>query len=188
MTANKKNIDTAYLGGGCFWCLEAIFQELRGVEKVTSGYSGGKVKNPTYEQVCTGETGHAEVIKVEYNSNDISYKELLEAFFTNHDPTTLNRQGNDWGTQYRSVIFYQSQKQREEIEQVKKEIEEKKIWRKPIVTEISPFEEFYEAEKYHQNYFLNNPTQGYCKVVIAPKVSKFKKQYSKKLKKVNLIL
>ena len=180
--------DTAYLAGGCFWCLEAIFQDLQGVEKVTSGYSGGNIKNPTYEQICTGETGHAEVVKIEYDNDVITFKELLEIFFTTHDPTTLNRQGNDFGTQYRSAIFYQTEEQKIIAKQMKEEIEEKKIWNHPIVTEISPLKEFYEAEKYHQNYFLNNPTQGYCKVVIEPKVSKFKKQYSEKLKKVNLKL
>ncbi len=188
MTDNKKNNDTAYLAGGCFWCLEAIFQDLQGVVKVTSGYSGGNVKNPTYEQVCTGETGHAEVIKIEYNKDVITYKELLEVFFTTHDPTTLNRQGNDMGSQYRSAVFYQSQEQKNIVEQMIKEIEEKMIWDNSIVTEMSSLKEFYEAEEYHQNYFLNNPTQGYCKVVIEPKVSKFKTKYSEKLKKVNLKL
>ncbi len=188
MTDNKKNNDIAYLAGGCFWCFEAIFQNLQGVEEVTSGYSGGNVKNPTYEQVCSGKTGHAEVIKIEYDTSLITYKELLEVFFTTHDPTTLNRQGNDVGTQYRSVIFYQTQDQKIAAEQMKSEIENKKIWDNTIVTEISPLREFYEAEEFHQEYFLNNPTQSYCNVVIEPKVSKFRKQYSEKLKKVNLKL
>ena len=180
--------EKAVFGGGCFWCMEAIFQDLIGVEEVISGYTGGTVANPTYEQVCTGETGHAEVIRITFIPEKITYKELLEVFFTNHDPTTLNRQGGDVGTQYRSAIFYSNKEQKETAEKIIEDITKQGIWKDKIVTEISPLDEFYEAEEYHQNYFLRNPTQGYCKVVIEPKVLKFKEKNSSKLKSVKLKL
>lgn len=175
--------EKATLGAGCFWCVEAIYQRLEGVEKVESGYSGGHVKNPTYEAVCTGKTGHAEVIQVTFNSKKITFKELLEVFFRTHDPTTLNRQGADVGTQYRSAIFYHNDEQKAIAEQVKKETDTAKIWDDPIVTEISKFSEFYKAESYHQDYYNQNSFQPYCMMVINPKLSKFKKEFSSKLKK-----
>lgn len=175
--------EKATLGAGCFWCVEAIYQRLEGVEKVESGYSGGHVKNPTYEAVCTGKTGHAEVIQVTFNSKKITFKELLEVFFRTHDPTTLNRQGADVGTQYRSAIFYHNDEQKAIAEQVKKETDTAKIWDDPIVTEISKFGEFYKAESYHQDYYNQNSYQPYCMMVINPKLSKFKKEFSSKLKK-----
>ncbi|MEW6060346.1 MAG: peptide-methionine (S)-S-oxide reductase MsrA [Bacteroidota bacterium] len=177
------NYEVATLGAGCFWCVEAIYQRLEGVEKVESGYSGGNVKNPSYEQVCTGRTGHAEVIQLTFDPKKISYKELLEVFFRTHDPTTLNRQGNDVGTQYRSVIFYHTDEQRKIAEQVKKETEQAKIWDDPIVTEISPFTAFYKAEEYHQNYYNQNSYKPYCMLVINPKLNKFRKEFGGKLKK-----
>ena len=179
----QGTIQTATLGGGCFWCTEAVFSELKGVEKVESGYSGGTVPNPTYEQVCTGRTGHAEVDQITFNPTVISYKEILQIFFTVHDPTTLNRQGADVGTQYRSAIFYHNEEQRTIAEQVVKEIEDAKIWDAPIVTQLAPFETFYKAEDYHQEYFKQNPYQSYCQVVVAPKVAKFRAHYRAKLKK-----
>lgn len=172
----------ATLGGGCFWCTEAVFDELKGVEHVESGYSGGTVANPTYEQVCTGTTGHAEVVQITFDPKGISFKEILQIFFTVHDPTTLNRQGADVGTQYRSVIFYHDEEQKTIAEQVIKEIQVEKIWDAPIVTELAPFEAFYIAEDYHQEYFKHNPYQGYCRVVIAPKVAKFREHYRERLK------
>lgn len=175
--------ETATLGGGCFWCLEAIFSELRGVKKVVSGYSGGSVPNPSYREVCAGTTGHAEVVQVTFDPRVLSYRELLMVFFTVHDPTTLNRQGADAGTQYRSVIFYHTTEQRDVAMEVIAEIEAKNIWDAPIVTEITPFNAFYQAEEYHQEYFKRNPDQMYCRVVIEPKVAKFRKQYLEKLKK-----
>ena len=181
-------IEKAIFGGGCFWCMEAIFQELTGVEEVTSGYTGGTVENPTYEQVCSGNTGHAEVIKISFNPEEISYEELLETFFTNHDPTTLNSQGGDVGPLYRSVVFYSNEEQRETAEKVIEDISKQGIWDGKIVTEMAQLKEFYEAEEYDQNYFLNNPTQGYCKVVIEPKVLKFKEKSTSKLKNVKLKL
>jgi peptide-methionine (S)-S-oxide reductase len=178
----QTTTQVATLGGGCFWCTEAIFSELKGVEKIESGYSGGTVPNPTYEQVCTGRTGHAEAIQITFNPAVISYKELLQIFFTVHDPTTLNRQGADIGTQYRSVIFYHDEEQRIVAEQVVKEIDGAKIWNAPIVTQIVPFEAFYKAEAYHHEYFKQNPRQTYCQVVVAPKVAKFRAHYREKLK------
>ena len=175
--------ETATLGGGCFWCLEAIYDQLRGVKDVVSGYSGGHVENPSYEAVCSGQTGHAEVVQVTFDPEVISFKELLDVFFTIHDPTTLNRQGADVGTQYRSVIFYHSSEQREIVEGIIHDLNREGIWNRPIVTELSPFEIFYSAEDYHQEYFKRNPYQGYCQVVIEPKVVKFRKQYMEKLKK-----
>ncbi len=172
----------ATLGGGCFWCTEAVFDDLKGVEHVESGYSGGTVANPTYPQVCTGTTGHAEVVQITFDPKVISFKQLLQVFFTVHDPTTLNRQGADVGTQYRSVIFYHDDEQKRVAEQVIKEIEAEKIWDAPIVTELAPAKAFYTAEDYHQEYFQNNPNQPYCRVVIAPKVAKFRQHYREQLK------
>ncbi len=173
----------ATLGGGCFWCVEAVFDELKGVVGVESGYSGGTVPNPTYQEVCTGKTGHAEVVQITFNPQSISYRDILRIYFTVHDPTTLNRQGNDVGTQYRSVIFYHDEEQERIAKEVMKEIEAEKIWTGPIVTELSPFTVFYEAEDYHQEYFANNPNQPYCRAVVAPKVAKFRKMYQDRLKK-----
>ena len=169
------------LGSGCFWCTEAVYQQLKGVETVVSGYSGGQVDDPSYEQVTTGRTGHAEVCQIRFDSEQISYSDMLEVFFSTHDPTTLNRQGNDVGTQYRSVIFYHSEEQRELAERVKRELDESGTLKNPIVTEIVPYEKFYEAEDNHQNYFRNNPNQGYCRFVIAPKLKKFEKVFKLKL-------
>lgn len=177
------NGEVATLGGGCFWCIEAIFDDLKGVIGAESGYSGGTVPDPTYEQVCTGKTGHAEVVQVTFDPQVVSYEDILRIFFTIHDPTTLNRQGNDIGTQYRSVIFYHDEKQKRIAEEALKEIESKKIWDDPIVTELSPFSAFYKAEGYHQEYFANNPNQPYCRIVIEPKVAKFRKMYIDRLKK-----
>lgn len=175
-------METTTFGSGCFWCTEAVFQQLKGVSSVVSGYSGGHVKNPTYEQVTTGRTGHAEVCQIQFDPEQISFEELLEVFFNTHDPTTLNRQGNDIGTQYRSVIFYHTEEQRKAAERVKAELDRGGTWKNPIVTEIVPFDEFYPAEDYHQNYYRNNPNQGYCRVVIAPKLNKFEKVFKLKIK------
>ncbi len=175
--------ETATLGAGCFWCVEPIFDDLIGVTDVVSGYSGGKHENPTYTEVCTGSTGHAEVIQVEFDPDQISFKEILQIFFAVHDPTTLNRQGNDMGTQYRSAIFYHSEEQRRIAAEILKEIEQKGIWDNPIVTEITEFEKFFPAEDYHQQYFANNPNQPYCAAVVAPKVVKFRKAFLDRLKK-----
>jgi len=177
---NSKELAT--LGGGCFWCSEAIFSELRGVEKVESGYSGGTVPNPTYEQVCTGTTSHAEVVQITFDPKIISFKELLQIFLTMHDPTTLNRQGADVGTQYRSIILYHSDEQKAVAVQVIKEIESSELWDRPIVTEVKPFEAFYRAEGYHQEYFRRNGGQAYCQIVIAPKVAKLRKQFRDRLR------
>ena len=174
--------DTITLGGGCFWCTEAVFVELKGVESVTSGYSGGKVPHPSYEMVCTGTTGHAESSQIVYDPSVLPTKDLLSIFFTVHDPTTLNRQGNDVGTQYRSVIFYRNERQKTTAQQVIKEITAKKVWPGKIVTEVTPFKAFYPAESYHQDYFARNPDQAYCQVVIAPKVAKLRAHYLSRLK------
>ena len=182
---DTTGLEKATFGSGCFWCTEAIFERLNGVVKVESGYAGGTVKNPTYEQVCSGTTGHAEVTQITYNPKVITYDELLEVFWKTHDPTTLNRQGNDAGTQYRSVIFYNSDEQKRLAEKYKEELNKSGIWDKPIVTEISPFTNFYPAEKYHQNYYDNNPAQPYCSFVIAPKLEKFEKVFKDKLKNKN---
>ncbi len=179
-----RNVEIATLGGGCFWCTEAVFRELNGVEKVESGYSGGAVPNPSYKQVCTGRTGHAEVVQVTFDPNIISFGDILRVFFTVHDPTTLNRQGADVGTQYRSIILYHDNEQKAVAEQVIKEIAGEGIWDAPIVTQILPFDTFYKAEDYHQDYFENNPGQGYCQMIIAPKVRKFREHYREKLKAV----
>jgi peptide-methionine (S)-S-oxide reductase len=175
--------ELATLASGCFWCTDAIFRDLKGVDKVESGYSGGAVANPSYEQVCTGRTGHAEGIQVTFDPNVISFHDLLVIFFTTHDPTTLNRQGADTGTQYRSAIFTHSDEQKQVAEQVIKEIAAQKLYSNPIVTEVTPFTNFYSAEGYHQDYFANNPNQGYCQVVIAPKVTKFREHFREKLKR-----
>ncbi len=174
--------EVATLGGGCFWCTEAVFSELQGVEKVEPGYSGGSVPNPTYEQVCTGTTGHAEVAQITFDPAMISYKEVLDVFFATHDPTTLNRQGNDVGMQYRSVIFYHSEEQKATAEKIIEELTKAKTWENPVVTQVEPFKAFYQAEEYHKNYFKRHPEQAYCQVVIAPKVAKFKKLFLPKLK------
>ena len=175
--------EIATLGGGCFWCLEAVFIELRGVERVVSGYAGGSITNPTYHQVCSGTTGHAEVVQVAFDPRVVTFREILEVFFTIHDPTTLNRQGADAGTQYRSVIFYDSPQQRATAEQVIAELTAEDLWRDPIVTQVAPLTEFYPAEEYHQEYFERNPYQPYCMAVVAPKVAKFRKKFLEKLKK-----
>lgn len=172
--------EIATLGGGCFWCTEAVFQQLKGVQEVESGYTGGQVANPSYEQICEGTTGHAEVVRLTFDSDVVSFREILEVFFTIHDPTTLNRQGNDVGTQYRSVIYYHSPEQQETAKQVISEMAN--VWDAPIVTELSPAETYYKAEGYHQNYFRQNPMQGYCAFVVAPKVSKFRKTFSDRIK------
>ena len=175
--------ETATLAGGCFWCLEAVYDDLRGVESVVSGYAGGSVLDPTYQQVCSGATGHAEVVQITYDPREVSFKELLEVFFTIHDPTTLNRQGADIGTQYRSAIFYHSPEQKERAERTIAELNEAGIWDAPIVTEVTALSDFYPAEEYHQEYYRRNPEQGYCRAVVAPKVAKFRQKYLERLKK-----
>lgn len=179
---DNKNIETATFANGCFWCTEAVFQQLEGVEKVTNGYSGGHVKNPTYEQVCNKETAHAECLQIVYDPAKISFDELLEVFWGTHDPTTLNRQGNDIGPQYRSVIFYHNEEQKEKAEKYKEELNASGAFDAPIVTAIEPFTVLYPAENYHSNYYLNNPSQSYCYYVIKPKMDKLKKVFSHKLK------
>lgn len=183
MNAQNTSLETATFGSGCFWCTEAIFERVKGVSKVVSGYSGGSVDNPTYKEVCNGTTGHAECTQITFDPAVISYDELLEIFWKMHDPTTLNRQGNDVGTQYRSVIFYHNDRQKQKAEYYKNKLTKEKIWDKPIVTEITKFEKFYPAEDYHQEYYDNNPNQGYCAYVITPKVEKFEKIFKDKLKK-----
>ena len=179
----KDNTEVATLAGGCFWCIEAAFDEIRGVIKVESGYSGGTTTSPTYEQVCSGTTGHAEAVQVTFEPNVVSFQDILHIFFTVHDPTTPNRQGADMGSQYRSVIFYHNEKQKENAEQVIRELEDQKVWDNPIVTELVPFKKFYKAENYHNQYFSRNPNAGYCRVVIAPKIAKLREKYREKLKK-----
>ncbi len=179
---NSSRLETAVFGGGCFWCTEAIFSRINGVKDVTSGYSGGSVANPSYREVTTGRTGHAEVVQITYDPSEISYVQLLEVFFKTHDPTTLNRQGADVGTQYRSVIFYKDPAQKESAEKVKTKLDEAQIWDDPIVTEISPLKAFYKAEPEHQNYFERNPNQGYCQFVIVPKLDKMEKLFGDILK------
>ncbi|MBI4945817.1 MAG: peptide-methionine (S)-S-oxide reductase MsrA [Bacteroidetes bacterium] len=181
-TDTISQLDTATFGAGCFWCVEAQFQMLDGVIKVESGFSGGNVKNPSYREVCTGTTGHAEVCNIVYDSKKISYEEMLYAFWQTHDPTQLNRQGNDIGTQYRSVIFYHSENQKQLAEQYKKKLNDEKVFDKPVVTEILPFTVFYKAEDYHANYYKNNGEESYCQFVIKPKVEKFQKVFKGKLK------
>lgn len=177
---NEQQVAT--FGSGCFWCTEAFFLKMKGVESVVSGYSGGKVKNPTYREVCSGLTGHAEVVQIKFDPNVVSYEELLEVFWNTHDPTTLNRQGADEGTQYRSVVYFHNESQKKLAEQYKLQLDKSGVFKNPIVTEISPMGEFYVAEDYHQNYYALNPNQGYCQYVIRPKVEKFKKQFQAKLK------
>jgi peptide-methionine (S)-S-oxide reductase len=179
---SQADLQTTTLGGGCFWCLEAVYEQVQGVQEVVSGYAGGNRPDPTYEQVCTGATGHAEVVQVTYDPEVVSYRELLEIFFDIHDPTTLNRQGADVGTQYRSVIFYHNEAQRESAEEMIRELEASARWKNPIVTQVEPLDTFYRAEEYHQEYFRKNPNQGYCRMVVAPKVSKFRKHFVAKLK------
>jgi peptide-methionine (S)-S-oxide reductase len=175
--------ETATLGGGCFWCLEAVYDDLRGVESVVSGYTGGHVPNPSYEQVCNGTTGHAEVVQITFNPAEVSFREILDVFFTIHDPTTLNQQGADIGTQYRSAVFYHDDEQKQLAEQAIRDLEAEAVWDNPIVTQVVPLTEFYPAEDYHQEYFARNPRAGYCQIVVAPKVAKFRKQFLAKLKK-----
>jgi len=176
------NLETATLGGGCFWCLEAVYDRLRGVRSVTSGYAGGHVDNPTYQQVCSGTSGHAEVVQIEYDPAEVTFRDLLRVFFTIHDPTTVDRQGADVGPQYRSAIFHDSAEQRAAAEEVIGEIESAGVWDSPIVTQVAPLERFWPAEKYHQEYYARNANQPYCQVVIAPKVAKFRKQFVDRLK------
>jgi peptide-methionine (S)-S-oxide reductase len=183
MSETQSSKETATLGGGCFWCLEAVFDDLKGVISVESGYMGGARPNPTYEQVCTGVSGHAEVVRITFDPAVVSFKEILEVFFVIHDPTTLNRQGNDEGTQYRSAIFYHSPEQKAAAAQVIANLSGAGLWRDPIVTEVSPASVFYIAEDYHQEYFARNPGAGYCQFVVAPKVAKFRKHFLSKLKK-----
>jgi peptide-methionine (S)-S-oxide reductase len=180
--SNGEKKEVAVFGGGCFWCTEAVFDELRGVISVVSGYAGGRTKNPTYEQVCSGGTGHAEVIRIEFDPTQISFRDLMTVFFATHDPTTLNRQGNDVGTQYRSAIFCANEEQKREAEAFIKELNDSKAFGKPVVTTLEPLGEFYEAEDYHQKYYANNPYQPYCQYMIPPKLNKLHKQFSALLK------
>lgn len=184
-TGANRNLHTrevATLAGGCFWCLEAVYDNLKGVVDVVSGYSGGEKPNPTYEFVCTGRSGYAEVVQVTFDPGEISYREILEVFFTIHDPTTLNRQGPDVGTQYRSAIFYHNAEQKATAEQVISDLEAEGIWENPIVTEVTSFKAFYPAEDYHQEYFAKHPNEGYCRAIVAPKVTKFRQKYTERLK------
>ena len=180
---NNGKQETATVAGGCFWCLEAVYDLLKGVDEVTSGYAGGTIVNPSYEQVCSGRTGHAEAVQIKFDPSVISFKDLLDVFFTVHDPTTLNRQGYDVGTQYRSAIFYSSPEQKATAEQVIKELTDQKLWDDPIVTQVEPLEVFYPAEDYHQEYFERNPNQPYCRAVVAPKVAKARSHFIAQLKK-----
>jgi peptide-methionine (S)-S-oxide reductase len=179
---SEQRTELATLGGGCFWCLEAVFRDVRGVHRVVSGYAGGSVPNPTYEAVCTGRTGHAEVVQVAFDPDVVTFRDLLEVFFTIHDPTTLNRQGADAGTQYRSVVFCHGAEQERLTREIMGEIAEAGIWDAPLVTEVAPFTAFYPAEAHHQEFFARNPAQAYCRAVIAPKVAKFRKQHLARLK------
>ena len=181
-TESFVTTDTATFGNGCFWCTEAFFQRINGVVKVISGYSGGNVPNPSYEQVCTGSTGYVEVVQVIYDPSKVSFDELLEVFWKTHDPTTLNRQGNDVGTQYRSVVFFHNDGQQQKAEHYKEELNKSGAWNKPVVTAIEPFSNFYAAENYHQNYYNNNPRQMYCQYVIRPKLEKFEKVFKEEMK------
>lgn len=178
----ENNSEVATLGGGCFWCLEAVYDELEGVLNVESGYAGGNLPQPSYQQVCSGTTGHAEVVQVTFDPQVTPYREILEVFFAIHNPTTLNRQGADVGSQYRSVIFYHDQSQKQVAESVIREIDEMGIWDAPIVTQVLPLDKFYLAEDYHQEYYKKNPYQGYCQVVVAPKVAKFRQKFARKLR------
>lgn len=183
MMNKSESLQLATIGGGCFWCIEAVYSELNGVVKAESGYAGGNLPNPSYEDVCSDETGHAEVVQITFDPKVITYREILQVFFSVHDPTTPNRQGADAGTQYRSIILYHDAEQKRIAEEVMMEMGKAKIWPNPIVTQLIPLEKFYRAESYHQNYFKNNPGQGYCQMVIEPKVAKFRKHYFDKLKK-----
>jgi len=185
MSAAQNGKEVATLGGGCFWCLEAVFDDLKGVLSVESGYMGGRNANPTYDQVCGGRTGHAEVVQITFDPAVVSFREILEVFFVIHDPTTLNRQGNDSGTQYRSAIFYHTPEQKTVSEQVIANLGDAGLWRDPVVTEVTPATVFYVAEDYHQEYFARNPGAGYCQFVVAPKVAKFRKHFLSKLKKAS---
>ena len=176
------SLEVATLAGGCFWCIEEVFREVDGVENVVSGYTGGTIVNPTYEQVCTGKTGHAEAVQVKFNPSKLSYREILEIFFSVHDPTTLNRQGADVGTQYRSSIFYHNEQQKRVAEELTGELSRAQLWNRPIVTQIVPLGTFYPADVYHQEYFSRHPEQAYCQMVISPKISKFRKQWTKHIK------
>ncbi len=178
-----SNLETITLGGGCYWCVEAVYENLNGVKSVVSGFSGGKIANPTYEEVCTGTTGHAEVVQITYDKNVTDINEIFKVFFTVHDPTTSNRQGADVGTQYRSVIFYKNAEQKKAAENIITELNSAKVYVSPIVTKVEPFTKFYKAEDYHQNYYSNNKNQPYCKMVIQPKIEKFEKVFKDKLKK-----
>lgn len=182
---NKKpsNLETITLGGGCYWCVEAVYENLDGVKSVVSGFSGGNVADPTYEEVCTGETGHAEVVQITYDKTVTDINEIFKVFFTVHDPTTLNRQGGDVGTQYRSVIFYKNDEQRKAAQSIIAELNKAKVYSSPIVTKVEPFKKFYKAEDYHQNYYANNKSEPYCRMVIQPKIEKFEKVFKDKLKK-----
>ncbi|GGF08642.1 peptide-methionine (S)-S-oxide reductase MsrA [Flavobacterium limi] len=182
-TKNTSNLETIILGGGCYWCVEAVYENLEGVKSVVSGFSGGKVVNPTYEEVCTGTTGHAEVVQITYDKTVTDINEIFKVFFTVHDPTTLNRQGADIGTQYRSVIFYKNVDQKKAAQNIIAELNKAKVYDSPIVTKIEPVTKFYKAEDYHQNYYANNKNQPYCKMVIQPKIEKFEKVFKTKLKK-----
>jgi peptide-methionine (S)-S-oxide reductase len=179
----NKKLETATLAAGCFWCVEAVFDDLRGVEDVVSGYSGGHTENPTYREVCSETTGHAEVAQIKFDPNELSFKELLQVFFAVHDPTTLNRQGNDIGSSYRSAIFYHDEEQKRIAEEVIREVTEEGVYDNPIVTEVTAFDKFYPAEDYHQEYFANNPSQPYCAAVVAPKVAKFRQKFLTRLKR-----
>src|SRR5262245_20910580 len=183
MSTNSATTETATLAGGCFWCLEAVFEQLQGVQKVESGYAGGQTQNPTYEDVCGGDTGHAEVVRVTFDPAVVSFKDLLDVFFVIHDPTTLNYQGNDHGTQYRSAVFYHTPQQKTDAEAAIARLNAAKLWNDPIVSEVTPASTFHMAERYHQEYFERNPYQPYCRAVVAPKVQKFRKQFLDKLKK-----
>jgi len=179
----RAGTEVAALAGGCFWCLEAIFKEVDGVEDVVPGYTGGTTVNPTYQEVCANTTGHAEAVQLTFNPGKISYREILQIFFSVHDPTTLNRQGEDVGTQYRSAVFYHNDRQKATAEALTRELNEAHLWKKPIVTQIVPLDKFYPAEAYHREYFSGHPEQSYCQAVISPKLSKFRKQWTKRLKK-----
>jgi peptide-methionine (S)-S-oxide reductase len=181
-TQENKALEVATFGGGCFWCLEAVFEQLKGVQRVESGYAGGSVADPSYEQVCTGTTGHAEVVQVTFDPAVVSYADLLGVFFATHDPTTLNRQGPDVGTQYRSVVFYHSPEQKRQAEEAISRLDAAGVWGAPVVTEVAPVRAFYRAEDYHQGFFRAHPGQGYCRAVVAPKVTKFRKQFLDRLK------
>ncbi len=179
---DHRNIETAVFGGGCFWCLEVIFSQIKGVENVESGYAGGSKEKPSYREVCSGETGHAEVVRIEFNPEIVSYRQLLEVFFYIHDPTTLNRQGNDIGEQYRSIILFTSSRQEKVVKELMAELQDKKIYLEPVVTKIKELDKYYSAEDYHQKYFNSNPSQTYCQLFISPKVKKFRKKFIKLLK------